>query len=72
MLFTVFTPLLNKQEFTFNMEVYFNLFLSDSAFIIWAVFYHISYHVIYLCSEDPCRITNPSGYGNSQICLDNM
>jgi len=33
--------------------------------------YHIiSYHIIiYLRSEDPYRITNPSGYGNSQICL---
>ena len=33
---------------------------------------HIISYIIYLCSEDPCRITNPSGYGNSQICLDNM
>jgi hypothetical protein len=38
MLFTLFTPLLNNQEFTFNMEVYFSLFLSDSALIIWAGF----------------------------------
>jgi len=29
----------------------------------------ISYHIIYLRSKDPYRITNPSGYENSHICL---
>jgi len=48
MLFTVFTPLLNNQQFTFNMEIYFNLFLSDSAFIIWAFFYHIRFNIQHL------------------------
>ena len=48
MLFTVFTPLLNNQEFTFSREVYFNIFLSDSAFLIWAVFYHIGFNLQHL------------------------